>query len=225
MPLKIDSVVIEFDITARGQFSSVESRLFYVFWPCYISSVSTEASGESRDDDFNRALSSLDDAIERNIDRAGRTAEQIDRTLITLAAGGLLLSSTLVPVFAPKKLLLFLLFVAWLLFVASMVLVILAMGSARRAAEKAICDASEDLKKLEEHPNIARDFIEKFKLPITQKRISQNTCVACLNNWALITFIVGVVCFATFAGYNLWRTPTSPSPAETERASPAQPSP
>jgi hypothetical protein len=185
--------------------------------------MSSEQSEESSHDNFNRALTSLGDAIERNVERGNRTAEQIDRTLITLSAGALLLSSTLVPVFAPQKLLLFLLFFAWLSFVVSMVLVILAMRSAQQATEKAIHDASIALKQLEQHPDIARDFIQKFKLPITQKHISQNVAVAHLNNWAVITFITGVVCLATFAGYNLWRTPTSSSPVETPRASLAQP--
>jgi Na+/H+-translocating membrane pyrophosphatase len=181
--------------------------------------VSSEPSESNSDDPFEKGVIALRDAIERNIDRASHTAAQLDRTLISLSAGALLLSITFVPSLAPKKLWLLLLFLAWLSFVAAMIFVILAMRSEQNAAEKAIQKASTSLKQLEENPTRARNIIAQLQIqkPIVQKQITKNTLVARLNLCALMAFIIGVLCLATFAGYNLWRTPAEQIQSEHVR--------
>lgn len=160
---------------------------------------------------FDSAVNSLGDAIERNLDRGGRTAALLDRTLISLSAGALVLSSTFVTTFAPKRLLLPLLFFAWVFFVLTILFVILAMRSAQNATEQAVRNASKALKTLEKHPHIAREFIEKFQLPLAQKHVSEITSAINFNNCALATFTLGIVCLLAFTGYNLWKTPPAPA--------------
>jgi len=165
------------------------------------------------DDNVEKHVTLLRDTIERNLDRGGDTATQIDKTLISLSAGALVLSITFVPTFAPKKLWLGLLFFAWLSFTFAMLFVICAMRSAQRAIEKEIRDAAESLRILEADRAIARQFLAEQRkkqiaeAPLTRKRITQHANIGRLNLCALIAFIVGVACLATFAGYNLWRTP------------------
>lgn len=177
-------------------------------------------------DPFEQAVTRLGDTVERNIDRAARSAAQLDRTLISLSAGALLLSSTFVPIFAPLKLWLLLLFLAWLSFLATMVVVIFAMRSAQIATEAAIRNASEILRQLEANPTLTREAIKLLGLqrPIAKKIVRRNKSAEHLNNCAIIAFIVGVFCLATFAGYNLWRTPTTHSEQQTTKTqtAPAQ---
>jgi hypothetical protein len=170
-------------------------------------------------DPVEQAIIRLGDTVERNIDRAARSAAQVDRTLISLSAGAILLSSTFVPIFAPLKLWLLLLFLAWLSFLITMVVVIFAMRSAQLATEAAIRNASDALRKFEENPATAREAIKVIGLqqPIVKKLVRRNKSAELLNNCALIAFVIGVVCLATFAGYNLWRTPTVRPQHETSR--------
>lgn len=157
-------------------------------------------------DPLEQAIIRLGDAVERNMDRASGAAEQIDRTLISLSAGALLLSSTFVPIFAPLKLWLFLLFLAWLSFLVTMVVVIFAMRSTQMATEAAIRNASNALRQLEENPKLAREAIKVLGLqqPVVKKIVRRNKSTERLNNCLLTAFIIGIVCLATFAGYNLW---------------------
>jgi hypothetical protein len=171
-----------------------------------------EPSNSNGDNPYKGAVTALREAIERNVDRGSRTAAQLDRTLISLSAGALLLSTTFVPTLAPKKLWLPLLFLAWLSFVASMILVIFAMRSAQSAVERAVQKAGASLKTLEKRPDIARQFIveqpmEGIETPLTLKEITPHMHIAYLNLSSLIAFTFGVLCLAIFAGYNLWQTP------------------
>ncbi|MFZ3374841.1 MAG: hypothetical protein WA183_04755 [Chthoniobacterales bacterium] len=169
----------------------------------------SDSNKSDSNDALEKGIIRLREGIERNIDRAGQTAAQLDRTLISLSAGALLLSISFVPIFAPKKLWLLLLFFAWLSFVVAIILVIFAMRLEQNASEEAIENASADLEKLEENPTHVRNIIKALQIqkPVVAKQITQSTCIARLNLGALIAFILGVLCLATFAGYNLWRTP------------------
>jgi hypothetical protein len=172
----------------------------------------TSEPRKSDDDDLEKHLTLLRDNIERNLDRGSETATQIDKTVISLSAGALLLSITFVPTFAPKKLWLWLLFLAWISFTIAMVLVIFAMRSAQRAIEKGIGDSATGLRILEGDPAIARQFLveqrrKQIEKPLTVRRITRHEHIYRLNLGALIAFIIGVLCLATFTGYNLWQTP------------------
>lgn len=177
--------------------------------------MAVEGSSGSGDDSFEEARNTLRDAIERNIDRASRTAANLDRTLISLSAGAFVFSMTFVSTLAPAKLWLPVLFFAWACFVAAMVLVILAMRSAQAGTEKAIHNAAGHLKQLEANPDFAREIISKLRLPqpIVQKQITKNTIVGTFNNWALIAFIIGILSLATFAAYNLSQTLPANAPS------------
>jgi hypothetical protein len=53
---------------------------------------------------FIAARAKLSESIERNVERAGGIAAQLDKTLISLSAGALVFSMTFVGAFAPRKL-------------------------------------------------------------------------------------------------------------------------
>ena len=72
-------------------------------------------------DSFAEARTKLSESIEQNVERSGRVATQLDKTLISLSAGALVFSMTFVGTFAPGKLLLPLLFFAWAAFAACLV--------------------------------------------------------------------------------------------------------
>jgi len=171
--------------------------------------VSSEPNTGDDTDALEKGVIRLRESIERNIDRVGHTAAQLDKTLISLSAGALLLSITFVPIFAPKKLWLLLLFLAWLSFVVAIILVIFAMRSEQNTSEEEIQKASTALEKLEANPTHMRKIIEVLQIPkpVIHKQLTKNMLIARLNLWALIAFIFGVLCLATFAGYNLWQTP------------------
>jgi hypothetical protein len=153
---------------------------------------------------FEKAGKQLGESIERNIERGSRTAAHLDRTLISLSAGALVLSMTFVGTLAPKKPLLFVLFSSWGCFAAAMVLVIFAMRSEQKAIITAVNNASGYLKRLEEDKSL--EVLAMMGVsPVVQKRVNTNNTVAALNTWALAAFIVGVVLLGTFVGYNLWQ--------------------
>ena len=168
-----------------------------------------EPSKSTNDDDYAKGLSLLRDTIEDNFDRARDTAARLDKTLISLSAGALVLTTSFVPTFAPQKLRLPLLFLAWLAFVVTMILVIFGMFFEKNATEKAIQQAGDSLRILEEYPTIARQFLaeQKMEKPITHRKFTTNTLVAFVNRWALIVFTIGVVSLVAFAIRNQWPTP------------------
>jgi hypothetical protein len=90
-----------------------------------------------------------------------------------------------------------------------MILVIFAMRSAQNTTERAIQKGGKTLRMLEDNPSPALEFLKKQQIekPITLKEITASRLVGHLNLCALIAFVIGVLCLATFTAYNLWRTP------------------
>jgi hypothetical protein len=145
----------------------------------------------------------LDESIERNLDRGARAAAQLDRTLISLSAGALVLSMTFVGAAAPGKCLLVVLFASWVCFIAAMILVIVAMRSQQEALESAVKNASDALRNLKADKSVKVVFA-KMGIPLTEKKVTASKTVAVLNNWTLGAFIAGVVLLGVFVGSSLW---------------------
>jgi hypothetical protein len=164
-----------------------------------------EMADADSEDTLGKARRLLSDAAERNIDRGMQTAAQLDRTLITLSAGALGFSMTLINKFAPAKGILSFLVFSWICFLAAIILVILAMRSQQNAAERAAWKAADALKILEDDPETALRFLAQQKIPqpIARKEVERHELIGYLNLWALVTFGVGMLSLAVFAGYIL----------------------
>src|ERR1700692_3918310 len=96
----------------------------------------------------------LDESLERNLDRGSRAAALLDRTLISLSAGALVLSMTFVRAVAPGKFLLGVLFASWICFIGAMIAVIFAMRSQQKALESSVKNTSEGLELLRQDKSV-----------------------------------------------------------------------
>jgi hypothetical protein len=149
-----------------------------------------------------QARKQLGESIERNLDRGSRTAAHLDRTLISLSAGALILSMTFVRPEAPEKGLLVVLFSSWFFFIAAMILVIFAIRSEQNALDSAVNNASACLELLKD------ESVEVLAImgvpPTVEKKVTASNTVALLNNSALVAFIIGVLLLGAFVGASLW---------------------
>lgn len=160
------------------------------------------------DDRIEELRKKLDEVIERNLDRASESASRLDRTLVTLSAGALVLSMTFVGRVVPAKSYLVVLFVAWACFVASLICVVLAMRMIQNALDAAVRTAGDTLKLIDENLPAARAALKKIRrdAPLSRKRITRQRWVERLNKWALVSFLVGIVLLGIFVGVSLWTT-------------------
>jgi hypothetical protein len=149
---------------------------------------------------FAEAKRRLTDNVERNIERSGRVAAQLDKTLISLSAGALVFSMTFVSAFTPGKLLLPLLFLAWGAFAACMMLVIFAMRAEQNAMTAATQDLDSLLQQLDKHEPLVSAAKLNVKLTYT---VSAAPRVVRLNKCAIGAFMVGVGFLGLFVGYDL----------------------
>lgn len=131
----------------------------------------------------------------------------LDKTLLSLSGGALVLSMTFVGQFASSKLLLPVLFLSWLGFVASLVSVVFAMRAAQNAANRAAMDMA---KTLEDFENKSPVLIAAKCTVRFSRDVSLNTSVRCLNICAITAFIVGLLLLGIFVGYNLWASNACP---------------
>ena len=152
---------------------------------------------------FIAARAKLSESIERNIERGGGVAAQLDKTLISLSAGALVFSMTFVGALAPRKLLLPLLFLAWGAFAACMICIIFAMRAEQIGIRKATQDMDALLRQIDTHEPVVS--AAKLRLKLTHT-ISAARGVVMLNKCAIAAFMLGVVLLGVFVGYNLWQS-------------------
>jgi hypothetical protein len=138
----------------------------------------------------------LFDAYKRNRE----VGFSLEKVLISLSAGSLLFSMTFISALAPAKHWLIVLFLAWICFAGSIVLVIIGMRITQLTEVKIAVKMSELLEEL-----------EKRKSPEVQVRpnikASPNRLGILLGNYAVGVFLAGIVCLGTFVGVNLWWAP------------------
>jgi hypothetical protein len=155
---------------------------------------------------FRDARSKLSESIERNIERAGRVAAQLDRTLVSLSAGALVFSMTFVGTFAPRRLLLPVLFCAWGAFAGCLTFIIFGMRAEQNAIRKATGNFDSLLKQLDAHEPLVSAAKLSVKLTLT---FPAARWVLILNKCAIAAFMLGLALLGFFIGYNLWHTPYS----------------
>jgi hypothetical protein len=152
---------------------------------------------------FIAARAKLSESIERNVERGGGVAAQLDKTLISLSAGALVFSMTFVGAFAPRKLVLPLLFFAWGAFAACIICIIFAMRAEQTGIRKGTQDMDALLRQLDKHEPMVSAAKLRVKLMLT---ISTAPRVLVLNKCAIAAFMLGVVLLGLFVGFNLWQT-------------------
>jgi hypothetical protein len=155
-------------------------------------------------DSLAKAGTALGEGIQRNMERAGRVAAQLDKTLISLSAGALIFSMTFVGTFAPAKLLLPLLFLAWGAFASCLTFVIFAMRAEQNHIRKKTHSFDTLLKQLDEDEPLLSATKLSVKLTYT---VSSALAVRVLNKCAIGAFMIGVILLGSFVGYNLWHSP------------------
>jgi hypothetical protein len=168
--------------------------------------MANEPTPEGDDDPVEKVRKSLDQAIERNLERGIESASRLDRTLITLSGGALVLSMTFIGRVAPGKSYLILLFVAWACFIASLFCVVLSMHLIQDKLDKAVRKAAATLRLIDENLPAAREAAKKIArdTPLSMKQVTPHTAIERLNNCALASFLVGVVMLGIFVGASLW---------------------
>ena len=155
------------------------------------------------DSDSEKSLANAKEQAAEELTRAlqqgAAQAANLDKALISLSGGALVLSMTLVGQLAPSKLLLPVLFLSWLAFATSLVSVVFAMRAAQNEAERATMNMGKILEDIE-------NIIEN-KSPLTvrfSREVSLIKSVKRLNLCAISAFSVGILLLGLFVGYNLW---------------------
>lgn len=139
--------------------------------------------------------------LTRAMQSASAAGANLDKVLLSLSGGALVLSMTFVEQFAPSKLLLPVLFLSWLAFGASLVSVVFAMRADQNAANRMTMDISKILADIENKSAavIAAKYSVRFS-----RDVSLTTSVRYLNTCAISTFSLGMLLLGVFVGYNLW---------------------
>ncbi len=154
---------------------------------------------------FSQVDKDLIERIEQNLERGGRVAADLDKTLISLSAGALVFSMTFVSSLAPAKLALWVLFLSWAAFGTSMLSVIFAIRNVQNALVKGMGNLKLAAEAIEQNKPI-HSF---FKVPMQKltTKVTNNLLVERLNILAISAFVLGVLLLGVFVGYNLWYTP------------------
>jgi hypothetical protein len=140
------------------------------------------------------------DRLQRQEAELNRLSEQLDRTLITLSSGALVLSMTFLRG-STVLTTLWLLFTAWGFFIASIFCVIFSMTCAQVGLGRDLRSSSEflnqSLQDAVEHTDTAQVPVDPYK---TLFRILING----FNILALVSFLLGLAMLGIFVGYNVW---------------------
>ena len=139
--------------------------------------------------------------LTRAMQSAADAGVSLDKTLISLSGGALVLSMTFVGQFAPSKFLLPVLFLSWLAFGASLLSVVFAMRAAQNRNDRTAMDLAKISKDIE---NKSTDVIAAKCEMRLSRGVSIITSVHYLNICAISAFCVGILLLGVFVGYNLW---------------------
>jgi hypothetical protein len=139
----------------------------------------------------------LIEKLELLLQKGFEQAYQIDKSLLTLSAGALLLSVTFVGTLSEAKHCVGLLFVAWGCFILSIMAVIFAM---QKAHSRSHADAVETAGNLERFSQMA---LGEAAIQRATFSVETHKPVAWLNGIAIFGFVCGVVFLCWFVGINL----------------------
>jgi len=151
----------------------------------------------------------LTEQFERRLKQAVSAAARFDKLITSFSAGGIVFSATLLPVFAPLKLLLCSLFASWAFFLLAIVCVAFATYNEQQMANEAAIETANLLGKISDDPELAAAIErgdEGFPVKIAAR---VHPAAKWLNLVGLVFFLFGVALLGIFAGYNVWKTPPS----------------
>jgi hypothetical protein len=135
--------------------------------------------------------------LEFLLHKGSEQAYQVDKSLLTLSGGALLLSITFVGTLSETKHCVGLLFVAWGCFVASITAVIFGMWKAQWITHQTAREAADALERFSQM-NVAEAAAQRATFPVgTDKPVAWLNCIAILG------FVLGVVFLCWFVGKNL----------------------
>jgi hypothetical protein len=144
-------------------------------------------------EDLVKRRARLGPALDEKLKQGQAIAADLDKALLSLSGGALVFSMTFVGTLAPARLVLNVLFSAWIAFGLSIVWVVSSMRAAQNLNVRSLtemADVLEKLNRLEEPGDFPRVMRSSKWIPI-------------LNNAAIAAFVIGVMLLGFFVGYNL----------------------
>jgi hypothetical protein len=165
----------------------------------------------NNEDPFDKATQNTATLFADTLKLHQRIAEALDKTLISLSGGALVLSMTFVTALAPGKSLLPVLFSSWLCFGVSIVCVIIATRKAQIGTVRDAEVLTKFMRELDEKKKGGSTLVQ------ATPEITRDVAVTHLNNTAIAAFLFGLLLLGFFVGFNLWAPkPTSPCIVSTK---------
>jgi hypothetical protein len=124
-------------------------------------------------------------------------AYQLDKSLLSLSAGALLLSVTFIGIQSGTKHCIVLLFAAWACFVASIMAVIFGMRKAQLESHKTVTETANNLERFSQLDETVATIV-RARFPVAIDKF-----VVWLNHIAIWGFVIGAIFLCLFVGINL----------------------
>jgi anaerobic C4-dicarboxylate transporter len=154
-------------------------------------------------DDIDDTLRRIDEArrdlagmINDTVQRGAEVSAALDKTLVSLSGGALVLSMTFIEKLAPAKLWLPILFTSWAAFTISIICVVISLRFIQT--------------ELSEHGDYLNRLTAEFEENLTSGKVGkvttsakQHRTVTWLNRIAVVAFLVGIILLGIFVGHNL----------------------
>ena len=151
----------------------------------------------------------LSEKLDKRIAQVSDTVARLDRLIVSLSAGAIVFSATLVSNFAPLRLWLIGLLISWASFLGAIICVVFATRAEQQVANTEIINTGNTLSVIANNPDI-RAKMDREQFPPVQDHPNPSQTIGWLNIAALIFLLVGLMSLATFAAYNVWKTPIVP---------------
>jgi hypothetical protein len=151
-------------------------------------------------DPFDRIQRNRDELIallDAILQRTAEQAHEIDKALLTLSSGALVLSMTLLGRLPKVAACLGLLFGSWACFGGCVVLVVIAMIRSQWATHKSAVETANNLERFSQMPPV------EAALQRVTRPVGINRAVALLNLLAALSFIAGIGLLGWFATVNM----------------------
>ena len=152
---------------------------------------------------IDEARRDLADMINDTVQKGAEVSAALDKTLVSLSGGALVLSMTFIDKLAPAKLWLPILFTSWVAFTISIICVVISL----RSTQTALSNHGDYLNTL------TAEFeknLESGKIGTVTTSAMHHKTVAWLNWAAVAAFLAGIILLGIFVGHNLLATPQHP---------------
>jgi hypothetical protein len=145
----------------------------------------------------------LADMIDDTVQKGAEVSAALDKTLVSLSGGALVLSMTFVDKLAPAKLWLPILFTSWGAFAISIICVVMSLRFIQTALSKHGVYLNTVTEEFEKN-------LESGKIGRVTTSAKQHGIVTWLNRAAVVAFLAGIILLGIFVGHNLLATPQHP---------------